>query len=201
VSDLEGAEALQAEARDLAMRLPFIPTAVSAGIDLLLTLARRHDPGRAEALLVEIEAAVANTPGWHEWLWKLRLHQARAELAVERGDLEGAVAEANSGVAQSRQRRRPKYEALSLLTRAVAAHRLGRTRDAITDARAAIDVARRTLDPALQLRAVGALLDLEGSDELAAEARLLIGTIRAALPTDTMRRRFDAAEIVPRAAK
>ncbi len=199
VFDFEGAEALQVEARDLALRLPFMPTAVSAGIDLLFTIARSHDPGRADALLARAEADAASTPGWHEWLWKLRLCQARAELAVERGDFERAVAEANSGVEQSRQRRRPKYEALGLMTRAVAGHRLGRTRDAIIDARAAIEVARRTLDPALQLKAIVTLLDLEGSDELAAEARLLAATIRAALPNDAIRRRFDAAEIVSRA--
>jgi predicted DNA-binding transcriptional regulator YafY len=43
------------------------------------------------------------------------------------------------------------------------------------------------------------LLDLEGSDELAAEARSLRSRIHAALP-DAMKRRFEACEIVRRLA-
>ncbi len=200
--DLEGAEALQHEAREMAQSLAFIPTLVSASIDLLLTLARRHDPGRGtDTLLEQTAAAVAATPGWHEWLWNLRLKQARAELALARGDNERAIAEADSAMDQCRARGRLKYEALALLTRAAARQRLGRTRDAIADARAAVDVARATIDPGLQLRATVALLDLDGSDELSSTAKSLVRTIHAALPTDAMRRHFEASEVVVRAMK
>jgi len=201
VFDLDGAEQLQWEARELALSVAFPPTSISAAIDLLLTSARRHDPGAVEALLVETETAAAQTPGWHEWLWKLRLRQARAELAFARGDFEQAIADATSSVDQSQRRHRPKYEALGLVTRAAAAHRIGRTRDAIADATAAIEVARRSIDPALELRAIVMLLEVEGSDEWAASARALVAKIRAALPNDTMTRRFDASEVVTRAMK
>ena len=41
--------------------------------------------GRAEGLLEETAAAAASTAGWHAWLWRLRLTQAKAELALARG--------------------------------------------------------------------------------------------------------------------
>ena len=102
--DSEGAEALACEARELGRSAGFAPSIVSSGIDLLLIFARRHDVAPAEALLAETVAAVATTPGWHEWLWRLRLCQARAELALARGAYADAVAEASEGIRQSHTR-------------------------------------------------------------------------------------------------
>ncbi len=107
VFDFEGAEALQREARELGQSVAFAPTVVCASIELLLTLARRHDPGAAEGLLFETVAAAAAAPGWHAWLWQLRLCQARAELALARGEFDTAVVEAGEGIDQSRVRGRP----------------------------------------------------------------------------------------------
>jgi hypothetical protein len=45
------------------------------------------------------------------------------------------------------------------------------------------------------------LLDLEGSDQLAAEARALRDRIRGALPGDAVKRRFDNSEIVQRVGR
>src|SRR5262249_48094979 len=53
VFDFERAEALQREAREMAASVNFTPPVVSAGIDMLLTFARQHDPGRGETLLRE----------------------------------------------------------------------------------------------------------------------------------------------------
>src|SRR5262249_48357315 len=117
VFDFVGAEALQAEAHDLASRVAFAPTVVSASIDLLLTCVRRHDVGRAETLLPQAISLAASTPGWHEWLWALRLKQSRAEVAFERGSFDVAVTEATEAIHLSRVRLRRKYEALGLITR------------------------------------------------------------------------------------
>jgi predicted Ser/Thr protein kinase len=201
VFDFEGAEALQREARELGQSVAFAPTVVSASIDLLLTLARRHDPGAAERLLVETVAAVGATPGWHEWLWRLRLCQARAELALALGAFDTAVIEASEGIEQSHARMRPKYEALGLATRAHALHGLDRTREAIADARHGVAVARGTADPALLLLALDAVLSFDGDDESAAEARRLIDRISGALPVGPMRERFTASEVVQRVGR
>jgi tetratricopeptide (TPR) repeat protein len=198
VFDFVGAEALQAEAHDLASRVAFAPTVVSASIDLLLTCVRRHDVGRAETLLPQAISLAASTPGWHEWMWALRLKQGRAEVAFERGSFDVAVAEATGAIHLSRVSLRRKYEALGLITRGQALDRLGRTHEAIADVRDGVDTARRVEDPALLLHALDALLLLDGSDDLAIEARALSDRIEAALPDETMRRRFIESDAVQR---
>ncbi len=196
--DFEGAEALQSEACELARRAGFVPPIVSAGIDSLLTFARLHDPGRAERLLEETAAAAASTSGWHQWLWQLRLTQARAELALARDAVDEAVATATDSVDQSRARGRPKYETLGLITRARGLHALARTRDAIADAKTAVSVADRTGDPALLLLALDALIGLEGTDELATQARAVTNRIYDSLPDEVMRRCFTESEVTRR---
>ena len=196
--DFESAEALQSEARELGRSVGFAPSVVSAGIDSLLTFARRHEPGRAERLLEETAAAAASTAGWHGWLWQLRLAQARAELALARDAYEETVVTATNAIGQSRARGRPKYEALGLITRARGLHALARTHDAIADAKSAVSVADTMGDPALLLLALDALIGLDGTDELAARARAVLDSIHGALPDEVMRRSFTESEVVQR---
>jgi DNA-binding winged helix-turn-helix (wHTH) protein/tetratricopeptide (TPR) repeat protein len=196
--DFEGAEALQSEACELARGADFVPAIVSAGIDSLLTFARRHEPGRAERLLKEMAADTASTAGWHQWLWQLRLTQARAELALARDAFDEVIATATDSIGQSRARGRPKYEALGLITRARGLHALARTRDAIADAKTAVRVADKTGDPALLLIALGALIELDGTDELATRARAVIDSICNSLPNEAMRRCFTESKTVCR---
>src|SRR5262249_11866321 len=157
---------------------------VSAGIDSLLTLARRHEPGRAERLLVETAAAAECTADWHRWLWQLRLTQARAELALARGAFDEAVATATDAIEQWGMTGRPKYEALGLIARARGRHALARTRDAINDAQTAVNVAERTNDPSLLLMTLDAVLAVEGTDELADRARVIADRIDENLPDE-----------------
>jgi len=196
--DFEGAEALQSEARELGRSVGFAPSVISSGIDSLLTFARSHDPGRAERLLEETAASAATTADWHQWLWQLRLTQARAELALERTAFDDAAAAATLAIDQSRARGRPKYESLGLITRARALHAVGQTDDAIADAGTAVSVADAMDDPALLLLALDALLGLDGTDELATRARALADRIDDNLPDDAMRRCFSESEVVRR---
>ena len=194
--DFEGAEALRSEACELARSVGFVPSIVSAGIDSLLTFARLHEPGRAERLLEETAAAAASTAGWHQWLWQLRLTQARAELALARNSFAEAIARATDGVEQSRARGRPKYEALGLITRARGLHAVARTRNAIGDTKTAVHVADRTGDPVLLLLALDALIGLDGTDELATRARAVTDCICDSLPNEAMRRCFTESEVM-----
>ena len=120
LEDYDTAEHVQLEARELARGVNFSPTVVSPNIDLLLIAARRHDPGSVERLFAETVEASKKNPGWHGWLWELRLAQVRAELAFAREEWEAAVAAADEGIDQCRRRTRPKYEALGQVTRAQA---------------------------------------------------------------------------------
>jgi len=198
LGDLDGAEAIQREARELAQSVNFPPSVVSPGIDLLLIAARRHDPGGVESLLQETVAASKRNPGWHGWLWDLRLSQVRAELAFARGEWDTAIVEATEGIDQCRRVARPKYEALGLVTRAMARHQLGRMREAIEDALQAVQVARAIEDPALLLRALDAWLQLDGDVAGAAEARATMARILDELRDEQLRRRFLDWEVAQR---
>jgi DNA-binding winged helix-turn-helix (wHTH) protein/tetratricopeptide (TPR) repeat protein len=198
VFDYEGAEALRSEAQELARSAGFAPPLVSANIDALLAFARCHNPGPAEKLLEQTVADAAATGGWHQWLWHLRLAQARAELALARGDALQSIAMATEAIEISRARRRPKYEALGLVTRARGLHAAARTREAVSAARNATEIATAIDDPALLLLALDALLYLDGTDELMAQARAVSNRILASLPDDSLRATFHASEVVQR---
>ena len=163
-----GALTRASEARELAHRIAFEPPLVSAAIDLLMISARQHDPGRADALLDETMQAVQKASGWHAWKWRIRLSQARAELACVRGAWQDAILAATYVIDESRLRHRPRYEALGLVARARAARRLD-AGSAVDDSRAAADTARRLADPAVLLECLIVLLEIEGTDALLEE--------------------------------
>ena len=73
---------------------------------------------------------------------------------------------------------------------------LGRHAEALGHLRAAVALARKLDDPALLLRLAGPLLDLDGDDALAAEARAAVDRITRALPDAELRRRFESAHPV-----
>ena len=192
VFDLTGHERVAEEACEQSRSTGFQAGLVSASIDLLLNFARRGELGRAEPMLPDVAAAVEKAAGWHGWQWSLRLAEARAEIALARGDWEDAVNLAGEAIERSRGKRL-KYEALGLGTRAQALNRLGRGKDAVADLRRAVELARSLGDPAVFLRAATALLAVDGDDALAAEARATAERIARALPDAELRRCFEAA--------
>ena len=195
VFDFKTAEALQWEAREIANEAAFVPSQASAGIDLLMSFARQGSPGRAEPLLPEVEQAVVNARGWHEWMFRMRLEQARAELALARGDWSTAMTHATSTIKQSQASGRGKYEAAALAVRAQALQACGRTREAMPDANAAWKKAQQVGDPALQVRVLTPLLQIIGEDELLHQLRTIVDKILAALPPDS-RQAFERSPIL-----
>ena len=195
LGDYARGEELANEARDLARRIGFPPPFVSAGIDLLTVFARSHDPGRAEALLDDVAQAVVAASGWHGWLWRLRLSQARAELALARGEPQSAIAAATEAIVDSKARSRPKYEVLGLLTRATARKAIGEMPQAIIDASRSVEMARTLGDPAVLLKALNTLIDLDGSDLLVSDARDCTQRILSHLEDAGLRARFLDSEL------
>jgi hypothetical protein len=193
ILDFAGAEAIQNEAREQAAAASFPPAAVSAGIDLLLNLARQGKPERAEALEPDIAAAVEREAGWHGWLWRLRLAQAHAELAVARGDWNQALEHAEDSIQRSIASGRVKYQVAALGARAAARAALGREDDAITDLRRGVDLARASGDPAMLLRALLPLAARRPDEDVTKEAQAVRDRIAAALP-ESMRPAFLAAQ-------
>jgi hypothetical protein len=174
-------EAIAEEARELARAAKFGGAICSAGIDLLLNFARRGEIARADALVEEVSHAVQTAAGWHGWVWRIRLAQARAEIAWAHGQWAEAERWANEAIAQSQPNRRPKYKALGLWTRARALEKTGRRNEAFEDLTAALKLARHLEDPALELRLLATWLEVEGSDQLLAEARAAAKRIRVEL--------------------
>src|SRR5262249_34717043 len=108
VFDFEGHEAAANEARECALSMGFQPSVVSASIDLIFNHARRGDPCAAEKLADRTTELAARIGGWHGWLWDLRLGQARAEVALAKGDWREALRRADAAVAVARRHSRLK---------------------------------------------------------------------------------------------
>lgn len=196
VLDFERAEALAEEAREISRSVNWPLAETSGGIDLLLKFVRCQELGRAERLLPEVAEAAMHGQGAHGWLWRLRLTQARAEIALARGNWEEARSLAQEGIEQSRLRGRVKYQVLGLEARAKALNALNQTHEAIASLEHAVSLARRTRNPALFLRAALAHLLLDGNDALRKEAQRAIDAITEELPDERMKRQFLSAEAV-----
>ncbi len=183
------AEKRALEARELARSVAFQPPLVSAGIDLLLIYARTAEAGKAESLLVEVQQAVEEAAGWHFWKWKLRLAQARAELALVKGQWHAAIQYADEVIEQSNWRHRPKYQAMALLVRAKARRALG-MRKTVDDARASVEVARRIADPALLAECLYLHLLDDPTEELVLEASETVESVLRAVSDESLQRAF-----------
>jgi class 3 adenylate cyclase/tetratricopeptide (TPR) repeat protein len=194
--DFARAEALAEEAREISRSLNWPVAMAGGGIDLLLNFARCQQVGRAEPLLPEVAEAAVKAQGAHSWLWKLRLAEARAEIALARGEWEEAMRWADDAIAQSVLKGRVKYQAAGLETRAKALAALGRKHEAIAGLHRAVELVRPVGDPAMFLRVAASLLVLDGDDALLAEARSTARRIIAALPDEEMTRCFTVAEPV-----
>ena len=196
VFDFAGAEALAEEAFALGQSLNWPQATTSAGIDLLLNFARRQEVGRVEGLLPQIAATAARAEGEHGWLWRLRLAQARAEIALACGVWNEARHWAEEVITESRARGRIKYAVAGLQARGQALAAQGQTRSAIASLQRAVAQARPVGDPAMLLRSAAALLAVEGNDALLAEARAEAARIVAALPTAELVAHFNQAALV-----
>jgi DNA-binding SARP family transcriptional activator len=191
VFDFIGNEEVAYEAREFARSLNFPPPAISAGIDLVLNFARREEVGRAEQLLDEVAEIASKATAWHGWLWRIRLDQARAEIAAARRDWRTALDWTARVINESGRRGRAKYEVLGLCTRVGALRALGRTREALEVSRTAVSVARPIGDAPLFLRAAAAFLEIDGDEALATDAAATAARIASALPNAHMLRCFE----------
>ncbi len=189
LGDFRTARLRALQARELASQIDFEPPFVSAGIDLLLISARSGDLSSAGPLLDELTPAVQKASGWHGWKWKMRLSQARAEIALAIGDWKDARDSAADVVHRSDSHSRLKYQALGRATRSRALAQLG-SRQALIDARTAVSSARRLQDPAILLECLVALLELDPDWKLFQEAEALILRMSENLPDDGLRSRF-----------
>src|SRR4029453_19007621 len=98
------------EAAELGAAAGFANAVLQSGIDQLFTDLVRGDVGRAEARWPELWDGTQNTKGTHQWLMAGRLAEAKAEIALAKGDHAEAAGLAENAIEQSREVQRAKYE-------------------------------------------------------------------------------------------
>jgi serine/threonine protein kinase/tetratricopeptide (TPR) repeat protein len=199
VFDFESHERIMQEALERARAVGFKPTIVMASLDLVFNHTRRNQV-TDEKILAETAEIIKQMGGWHRWLMEVRLSHARAEVALTYGNPDEAILKATESISQCRTGQRMKYEIAGLETRARALALKGRTNEAISDLQRAIELARSMGDPAMLLRTLTALLPIDGSDTLLAEARATAQSILVALPNAEMQARFCSAQTVQQLA-
>jgi tetratricopeptide (TPR) repeat protein len=194
--DDRGAELLIEEARELGRSVGFSPPVLNGGLELLRLHVRRGDVARAEKLVQEVQAGVEDAVAWHGWLWKIRLAQGRAEIALARGEWQDAAQLASDVIARSRATDRVKYQVEGLLGRARALDALRRPSEAQADRHEALALVRRASDPTSFLRAASELLRAREDEALQLEAREAARRIIADLPEGDLRRGFEQAAAI-----
>jgi tetratricopeptide (TPR) repeat protein len=138
VGDLAGARELSERALEVTTKAAFPGGQVSARIDLLMLDILGGDLGRAERAVPELMEAAEGTRGWHQWLWTVRLLEARAAIALAAERWEDAVRTAEQAIARGARHGRAKYVCLSRTVHGRALAELGRAEDAATSLRNAM---------------------------------------------------------------
>jgi class 3 adenylate cyclase/tetratricopeptide (TPR) repeat protein len=170
------------EAAELGAAAGFTNAVLQSGIDLLFTDLARGEVGKAEARWPELWNRTQNIKGAHQWLMAGRLAEAKAEIALAKGDHAEAARLAQEAIAQSRQVQRVKYELAARLVLGQALSALGQPERGIDELRAALDGIRRLGHPPTLWRAqwtLGKALVQTGQDgEAAATMAAAAETLR-----------------------
>jgi tetratricopeptide (TPR) repeat protein len=170
------------EAAELGAAAGFANAVLQSGIDQLFTDLARGEVGRAEARWPELWDRTQNARGTHQWLMAGRLAEARAEIALAKGDHAEAARLAQEAIDQSREVRRAKYELAARLVLGQALMALGQPERGIDELHTALDGIRRLGHPPTLWRALwtlGTALAQTGQDyEAAAAVEAAANTLR-----------------------
>ena len=158
VGDTKRARALGAETVELSARGGFPASGMFARLDLLLADADAGDVGRGQAAWSSLWKETDQLRGWHEWLARGRLLQARSELLLGSGASDEAVGAAMEALDYWRRYQRPKYLALAGAALGRAHIAGGRCQEAVDELRRAEAVARRLGHPPTTWRVLRALV-------------------------------------------
>jgi tetratricopeptide (TPR) repeat protein len=161
------------EAAELGAAAGFANAVLQSGIDQLFTDLDRGEAGSAEARWPELWERTQNIKGWHQWLMARRLAEAKAEIALAKGNYAEAARLAGDAIDRAREVRRAKYELAARLVLGRALMALGQPERGIDELRVALDGIRRLGHPPTLWRAwsiLGTALAQIGQDDEAAEA-------------------------------
>lgn len=204
MGDLRQARSLNEEALDYARKAAFLGAEVSARIDLLFVDLEEGEVGRSQASLPELLQAAERSKGWHQWLWTVRLLEARAEAALLAGSLEEAAGAAQEVLEHALRPGRLKYacRARTVLGRAMLG--LGNPEEGLSEFRRGIEDAERlghapTLWPALAglAEALDALGDEAAAEEARRRTRSAVEEFAAGLSADHRRTLLSSPALAP----
>jgi class 3 adenylate cyclase/tetratricopeptide (TPR) repeat protein len=179
---LDEATGRNEEAAELGAAAGFANAVLQSGIDQLFTDLARGEPGSAEARWPELWERTQNIKGWHQWLMAGRLAEAKAEIALAKGNHAEAARLAEEAIDRARAVRRAKYELAARLVLGRALMALGQPDRGINELRAALDGIRRLGHPPTLWRAWStlgtALAQTARDDEAAAAMAAASNTLR-----------------------
>jgi class 3 adenylate cyclase/tetratricopeptide (TPR) repeat protein len=174
IHDIASARARNREGAEMGARSGFAMAVIQGGIDDVFTDLLEGEVGRAEAAMPALWEKAAGAKGWHQWLMAGRLAEASAEIALAKGDGEGAARAAEEAIRQATDVPRLKYRTAARIALGSALLMLGETDRAVAGLREAVGDAEHLRHPPTIWRAsvaLGRALATNG-DEAAAGAAL-----------------------------
>ena len=181
VMNFTQARQLSERGLEMARRAKFPPAVHSAEIDLFLLDTLEGRLKAAESALPGLWTAARETKGFHSWLFKIRVAEAEALLALAMGKPEDGIEPARRAVEKANELPRRKYQAQASTTLARCLLAAGQVEGAVEAAAAALAIAAalgnphclwRANDALSRSRAVAGLDDGAGEAAAAAVAEL-----------------------------
>ena len=174
IGDLATARRLSEEGLEAGRRAAFLGASLSARIDLALTDLLEGEILSAERQMPELLEAVESFHGWHQWLWTGRLLDMQTMIDLRSSRFEEAESKVGEALRHLRRYPRPKYEARARTTLGYAMLAQGRTANAVSAFRRAVELADRLGQAALQWPAMDGLataFERSGRDDEGEAAR------------------------------
>jgi class 3 adenylate cyclase/tetratricopeptide (TPR) repeat protein len=202
VFDSDRARGLNEEATELGRVAGFPTAAVQARTDLIYADLRSGNVDTADRAWPLVWDESATLSGWHEWLVRGRLLQAKAELLLAQGRTDAAVDAAAESIAFHMRYPRAKYEAAGRITLGCALCACGRIDEARSELRRALAIAQELRHPppiwqceAQLANVLAAAGDDDGATAHAVRARKAVMDLSRTLDA-TRRQRFLASPAV-----
>lgn len=201
IFDLEGARNRNEEAIELGRQAAFPNVIFQGRADLIYVDLAAGDVGAAQAAIPKMMEDIPALKGWHEWLVRGRVQQARAEAALAAGNFEDAAGAARAAIEEAKGMRR-KYETLGMIVYASSLVGLKELEKAQRAFEQALDLAEQLKHSPTLWRCLAGASQLQhrlGNDDAAAalseRAISLIERYASSL-TETHKQGFLAAESV-----
>jgi len=198
LGDYESALKLDQEGVDLAERWRKPSPEISARLNVCLDVLHLGDPGRALALLDEIEVQTnAGSFGFHSWRWRLRLLHTRGLCFLALGEPTKALAAAEGGLPLAETNVTRKYVALGHELKGMSLARLGNMGEAMSELEVAISLADLIKYQPIRWAGRHQLAELyrqagreQEASNTSSEAEDIIQTIAASLEDNNLRVAF-----------